>query len=150
MADIKTPQQRSINMSHIRGMNTKPEEYIRKLLYAKGYRYRKNYKGVEGKPDIWIPKYKTAIFVNGCFWHRHKDCKYAYLPKSRIEFWNEKFRNNIERDNAVQKILINSGVHIIIIWECTIKRMAKDSAMKGNVLEIIEDFIASDNQMLEI
>ena len=89
MADIVSPEKRSQNMSAIRSKNTKPEVYLRKLLFAQGYRYRIADKSVPGHPDIFLRKYNTAIFVNGCFWHRHPDCKYAYTPKSRVEFWQK-------------------------------------------------------------
>ena len=91
MADIVSPEKRSQNMSAIRSKNTKPEVYLRKLLFAQGYRYRIADKSVPGHPDIFLRKYNTAIFVNGCFWHRHPGCKYAYTPKSRVEFWQKKF-----------------------------------------------------------
>ena len=92
MADIKSPIERSRNMAAIHGQNTKPEMYLRKLLFAHGFRYRKNYKELPGHPDIYLPKYRTAIFVHGCFWHRHKGCKHAYMPKSNVEFWEKSFR----------------------------------------------------------
>ena len=98
MADIKIPEERSCNMARIRSKDTKPEEYIRKKLYAMGYRYRKNSNAVFGHPDIWMPKYNVAIFVNGCYWHRHDNCRYAYIPKSRIDFWKNKFNRNVMRD----------------------------------------------------
>lgn len=82
MTDIKSPEERSRNMAAIRSKDTKPEVYLRKLLFAQGYRYRKNYKKIPGHPDIYLPKYRTAIFVHGCFWHRHQGCKYAYMPKA--------------------------------------------------------------------
>ena len=89
MTDIKSPEERSRNMAAIRSKDTKPEVYLRKLLFAQGYRYRKNYKKIPGHPDIYLPKYRTAIFVHGCFWHRHQGCKYAYMPYSNIEFWKK-------------------------------------------------------------
>lgn len=89
--DIVTSEQRSKNMSAIHSKNTRPEIYFRKLLFAEGYRYSLNAKNIPGHPDIYLRKYNTAIFINGCFWHRHEGCKYAYLPKSRVEFWQKKF-----------------------------------------------------------
>ena len=104
MADIVSPEKRSQNMSAIRSKDTKPEVYLRKLLFAQGYRYRIADKSVPGHPDIFLRKYNTAIFVNGCFWHRHPDCKYAYTPKSRVEFWQKKFDDNVQRDAVVKAV----------------------------------------------
>lgn len=123
MADIVSPEKRSQNMSAIRSKNTKPEVYLRKLLFAQGYRYRIADKSVPGHPDIFLRKYNTAIFVNGCFWHRHPGCKYAYTPKSRVEFWQKKFDDNVRRDSAVKAELLEHGIKCLIVWECTIKRM---------------------------
>ena len=106
MADIVSTEKRSQNMSAIRSKNTKPEVYLRKLLFAQGYRYRIADKSVPGHPDIFLRKYNTAIFVNGCFWHRHPGCKYAYTPKSRVEFWQKKFDDNVRRDSAVKAELL--------------------------------------------
>ena len=127
MADIVSPEKRSQNMSAIRSKNTKPEVYLRKLLFAQGYRYRIAGKSVPGHPDIFLRKYNTAIFVNGCFWHRHPGCKYAYTPKSRVEFWQKKFDDNVRRDSAVKAELLEHGIKCLIVWECTIKRMQKDT-----------------------
>lgn len=99
MADIVSPEKRSQNMSAIRSKNTQPEVYLRKLLFAQGYRYRIADKSVPGHPDIFLRKYNTAIFVNGCFWHRHPGCKFAYTPKSRVEFWQKKFDDNLVCDS---------------------------------------------------
>ena len=102
MADIVSPEQRSQNMAAIRSRDTKPEVYFRKLLFAKGYRYRIAAKNIPGHPDIFLRKYNTAIFIHGCFWHRHHGCKYAYTPKSREDFWQNKFEANIKRDYIVK------------------------------------------------
>ena len=125
MADIVSPNQRSKNMAAIRSKDTKPEIYLRKLLFAEGYRYRIAEKSVPGHPDIFLRKYNTAIFVHGCFWHRHQGCKYAYTPKSRIEFWQKKFDDNIRRDAVVEVALQENGVKCLVVWECTIKQMMK-------------------------
>ena len=105
-------------MSRIRSSNTKPEMAVRSLLHCAGYRFRLHRKDLPGKPDIVLPKYITVVFVHGCFWHRHEKCKYAYTPKSRIEFWEEKFKNNIERDKKNRKELESLGWKVIIVWEC--------------------------------
>lgn len=119
--DTVTKQQRSINMSHIKGKNTSIEIKARKYLYKKGFRYRVNVKTLPGKPDIVLKKYKTIIFVNGCFWHRHINCKYATTPKSNTDYWNKKFQRNVENDNKHYKELKQMGWHIIILWECDLK-----------------------------
>ena len=118
---IKVSEKRSRNMSAIRSKNTKPEIAVRKLLHSMGYRFRLHRKDLPGSPDIVLPKYKTVIFVHGCFWHRHKNCKYASTPKTRQEFWEAKFRENINRDKLNQENLSSKGWKIIIVWECEIK-----------------------------
>ena len=114
-------EQRSRNMSAIKSKNTKPEIKVRKVLHSMGYRFRLHSKNLPGSPDIVLPKYKTVIFVHGCFWHRHQNCKYASTPKTRQEFWNKKFNENINRDKINQENLSSKGWKIIIIWECEIK-----------------------------
>jgi len=117
----KVSEQRSRNMSAIKSKNTRPEIVVRKLLHSMGYRFRLHRKDLPGSPDIVLPKYKTVIFVHGCFWHRHKNCKYASTPKTRQEFWEAKFRENINRDKLNQENLSSKGWKIIIVWECEIK-----------------------------
>ena len=117
----KVSEQRSRNMSAIKSKNTKPEIAVRKLLHSMGFRFRLHRKDLPGSPDIVLPKYKTVIFVHGCFWHRHENCKYATTPKTRKEFWEKKFRENINRDNLNQANLSLKGWKIIIIWECQLK-----------------------------
>ena len=150
MADIKTPEERSRNMSRIRSRDTRPEEYIRRELFARGYRYRKNYSGIVGHPDLWLAKYNTAVFVNGCFWHRHKDCRYAYMPKSRMKFWTAKFTRNIERDRIVKQELIEQRIRMLTIWECTVKRMMRDGAVSRQLFNSIEEFLVSTEDSLEL
>lgn len=96
--DIKSPEERNRNMAAIRSENTKPEVYFRKLLFVQGHRYSLNSKKVFGHPDIYLPKYNTAIFIHGCFWHRHFGCQYSYMPKLKVEFWQKKFDTNMKRD----------------------------------------------------
>ena len=117
----KVSEQRSRNMSAIKSKNTKPEIKVRKILHSMGYRFRLHSKDLPGSPDIVLPKYKTVIFVHGCFWHRHQNCKYASTPKTRQEFWNKKFNENINRDKINQENLSSKGWKIIIVWECEIK-----------------------------
>lgn len=115
--DIITAEQRSRNMAAIRSGNTRPELYLRKLLFSMGYRYRINSKKVSGHPDIYLRKYNTAVFIHGCFWHRHEGCKYSYMPKSRIEFWQKKFEMNMRRDCVVKAELKDADVKCLVIWE---------------------------------
>ena len=148
--DIKSLEERSKNMAAIHSKNTKPEVYLRKLLFKKGYRYGLNSKSVAGHPDIYLKKYNTAIFVHGCFWHRHEGCKYAYMPKSRVEFWKKKFDDNVKRDELVRKELESKKVKIVVVWECTIKRMKKDKKIEEEEISLIEKFLLSSEFELEI
>lgn len=150
MADIKSPEERSRNMAAIKGKNTKPEIYLRKLLFAQGFRYRTNTSSIPGHPDIWLKKYSTAVFVNGCFWHRHSGCKYAYIPKSRTEFWNYKFERNVLRDLEVRKQLENNEIKCLVVWECTIKAMIKNIEFRNECISSIEEFLSSDIMFEEI
>lgn len=120
MVDRITPEHRSWNMSRIRNRDTKPELIVRSLLHRMGYRFRIHRKDLPGKPDIVLPKYRTVIFVHGCFWHRHSNCRFAYNPKSRIEFWNNKFSANVIRDTTTRSILCALGWNVIVIWECEV------------------------------
>ena len=108
-------------MSRIKGKDTSIEVQVRKYLFSQGFRYRKNVSTLPGKPDIVLPKYRVAVFINGCFWHRHPDCKYAYMPKSRVEFWQGKFERNVKNDELHRKKLAEVGWRVITIWECEIK-----------------------------
>ena len=150
MADIVSPEKRSQNMSAIRSKNTKPEVYLRKLLFAQGYRYRIADKSVPGHPDIFLRKYNTAIFVNGCFWHRHPGCKYEYTPKSRVEFWQKKFDDNVRRDSAVKAELLEHGIKLLTVWECAIRRMQRDKIEEERALAKIIFFIKSNEKNAEI
>jgi DNA mismatch endonuclease (patch repair protein) len=120
MTDTISKEKRSWNMSRIRAKNTKPEMIVRSALHKAGYRFRLHVSNLPGMPDIVLPKYKTVIFVHGCFWHRHENCRFAYTPKSRSAFWEEKFRKNIERDKFSHKELSEMGWKVLIIWECEI------------------------------
>lgn len=150
MADIKSSEERSKNMGRIRSRDTKPEEYLRKELYHYGYRYRKNVKTITGQPDIWLGKFNTAIFVNGCFWHRHRNCKFAYTPKSHVEFWESKFQRNTERDRYVISKLTREGIRVLIVWECTINSMKKKAHDRLKVVSLINEFLQSEQVFLEI
>jgi len=139
MSDKHTKEQRSYNMSRVKNKNTKPEQLVRKSLFKLGYRYRKNDKRLPGKPDIYLPKYKAVIFVNGCFWHGHPGCKKSKLPETNHKFWKDKINKNIERDRRNIKILEEMGLLVIIIWECEIKKDLEsiikdiDSRLKGQL-----------------
>lgn len=121
MTDIKTPEQRSRNMAVIKWKDTKPEMIVRKYLFSRGLRFRVQVRKLPGNPDIVLPKYKTVIFVNGCFWHGHEGCKYFRLPKSNVEFWKEKIERNIARDVRNETELKALGWRVIRVWECEIK-----------------------------
>lgn len=118
MSDIFSKSKRSDIMSKIFGKETKPEILVRKYLFAHGFRYRKNVKNLPGKPDIVLPKYKTIIFVNGCFWHGHENCKKATLPTSNIGFWREKISSNIIRDKKTHIELSDLGYKVLVVWQC--------------------------------
>ena len=137
----KKPLTRSQNMARIKSKNTKPEIYIRKLLYKMGYRYRVNYSQLSGTPDIFILKYNTAIFVNGCFWHRHKGCKIATFTKTNTEYWEKKFKRNVERDIWVREKLFELDISVITIWECEINKMQRNEKYKEKYLKILKDRI---------
>lgn len=130
MSDKLTPEKRSWNMSRIKGKDTKIEVEVRKYLFSKGYRFRKNDKRYPGKPDIVLPKYHVAIFVHGCFWHRHEGCKDATTPKTRTEFWLEKFDKNVKNDQIKQEKLRELGWKVIVIWECELKRSFQETMDK--------------------
>lgn len=123
--DIWDKKKRSEVMSKIRSKDTKPEMTLRKALFARGFRYRVNDRNLPGKPDIVLPKYKTAIFVHGCFWHRHEGCKYAYTPKTNTEFWIKKITLNADRDKLNLQKLTALGWNVIIVWECEIRHAHK-------------------------
>ena len=130
MADNQSKEVRSMNMSHIRSTNSKPEEVVRKYLFAKGLRYRKNVKSLPGKPDIVLRKYNTVVFVNGCFWHKH-DCGRFVMPSSNTEYWTKKINGNIERDKTNISQLERLGWRVLVVWECQLKnKTAADSLEK--------------------
>lgn len=118
MTDILTKSQRSRMMSRIRARDTEPERTVRSVLHRLGYRFALCRRDLAGVPDIVLPRHRTIIFVHGCFWHRHKGCKYAYIPKSRTAFWRKKFRANVIRDEKVQRALRNDGWRVKVIWGC--------------------------------
>lgn len=134
--DVHDSKTRSYNMSRIKGKNTKPEETVRKYLFSQGFRYRKNDKRLPGKPDIVLPKYKTIIFVNGCFWHKHEGCRYFAWPQNNAEFWKEKIESNVVRDKKQYEELQDAGWRVIIVWECELKKKRKSDTLERLVDEI--------------
>ena len=130
MTDVHNTETRSYNMSQIKGKDTKPEDIVRKYLFSKGFRYRKNVSNLPGKPDIVLPKYKICIFVNGCFWHKHEGCKYFVWPKNNAEFWKEKIEKNTARDTQNFAKLESEGWRVLIIWECQLKAKVRAQSLK--------------------
>lgn len=135
MADNHTPEERSYNMSRIRYKDTKSEEKVRKYLFSKGFRYRKNVQSLPGRPDIVLPKYRTVIFVHGCFWHKH-DCKRFRWPSTNAEYWTKKITNNAKRDRDNIEKLQHDGWNVIVVWECELKRNVIDRTMNRVISEI--------------
>ena len=145
MADNHSKEARSMNMSHIRSTNSKPEEIVRKYLFAEGFRYRKNVKKLPGCPDIVLPKYKTVIFVNGCFWHKH-DCPRFVWPSSNQDYWRPKILRNVERDNQSRKELETLGWKVITVWECELKKNVLNEALGKLIAELKAIDFSTDNK----
>lgn len=141
MADVFEPKVRSYIMSKIRKTDTKPELAVRKHLFNRGFRYRLYDKGLPGSPDIVLPKYKTVIFVNGCFWHAHKGCKHNKPPKTNQDYWIPKIERTVERDKRNQKEISELGWKVIIVWECEIEKPNFDNTMNELIKEILENEI---------
>lgn len=118
MGDVLSPEQRRRNMSRIRGRDTGPERIVRSMLHRMGYRFRLHRRDLPGRPDIVLPRLRSVIFVHGCFWHRHKGCRYATTPKTRAEFWQKKFEENVERDRRNVAALRKEGWRVLCVWEC--------------------------------
>ena len=137
MADNHSPEIRSYNMSRIRSKDTGPEEKVRKYLFSEGFRYRKNVNNLPGKPDIVLKKYKTVIFVQGCFWHMH-DCGRFRWPQSNQDYWRPKILRNVERDEVNQKLLAEQGWNVIIVWECELKKQVFEETM----LQLVKDILS--------
>lgn len=145
MADNHSKEVRSINMSQIRSTNSKPEEIVRKYLFAEGFRYRKNVKKLPGCPDIVLPKYKTVIFVNGCFWHKH-DCPRFVWPSSNQDYWRPKILRNVERDNQSRKELETLGWKVITVWECELKKNVLNETLGKLIAELKAIDFSTDNK----
>ena len=143
--DIISEERRSWNMSRIKGKDTKPELVVRSILHKMGYRFRLHRKDLPGTPDIVLPKYKTVIFLHGCFWHRHKGCKYAYTPKSRVKFWKDKFAETVKRDKQHLKQLKENGWEVFIVWECETKNMNKLKKIINKISQEINGVLLSSS-----
>lgn len=138
--DNRSKDARSRNMARILSKDTCPEEIVRKYLFCKGFRYRKNVSSLPGRPDIVLPKFKTVIFVNGCFWHAHKNCKWFVKPKSNQEFWENKFAYNVARDEKNHARLIKNGWRVLVVWECEIRHGNKDICLQRLVEELLHGY----------
>ncbi|WP_321518555.1 very short patch repair endonuclease [uncultured Bacteroides sp.] len=141
MSDAHSKGTRSYNMSMIKGKNTKPEMIVRKFLFSKGFRYRVNLKELPGKPDIVLRKYRTVIFINGCFWHGHESCKYFVIPKTRTEWWRAKIDKNIARDAEVRDKLRSMGWRTMVVWECQLKPKQRENTLNEIALLLEKTYL---------
>lgn len=141
--DHLTPQQRHVNMAAVHSKNTKPEISVRHWLWSHGYRYRLNVKGVPGKPDIVMRHYRTAIFVNGCFWHGHEGCDSFRMPKSNIGFWESKIKRNQERDSQNYRILKENGWQVLVLWECQLTKKLFATTMQQMEVQLHSYYLAT-------
>lgn len=137
MSDVHNKTTRSYNMSQIRSKNTKPEMIVRKFLHSKGFRYKLHDINLPGKPDIVLPKYKTVVFVNGCFWHGHQGCKRANIPKSNIDYWKNKIENNRKRDEKNINLLKSGAWKVYVLWECEINEKTIEKLLESKLGEVI-------------
>ena len=144
--DIVNKQTRSKMMSNIKSKNTKPEIIVRSLLHQKGFRFRLHDKKLPGKPDIVLKKYNAVVFIHGCYWHRHENCRLTSTPKQNAEFWNKKFSDNIHRDNEVYYQLKKLGWRTAIIWECCIR----DKKNLSDTIDLLASWVKSDREYIEI
>lgn len=141
MSDVHSKGTRSYNMSMIKGKDTKPEMIVRRYLFSKGFRYRVNVKELPGKPDIVLRKYRTVIFINGCFWHGHEGCKYFVIPKTRTEWWKAKIDKNIVRDEEVRDKLRSMGWRTMVVWECQLKPKQRENTLSEIALLLEKTFL---------
>lgn len=143
MADTVSKAKRSEIMSHIKGKETKPEIIVRKYLFSRGLRYRKNVKKLPGTPDIVLSKYKTVVLVNGCFWHGHQGCRPAHLPSTNLNYWEKKIADNIERDKRKRQELEKLGYKVLVVWQCQLKT----KVIRGNLEELYNDIVNGDSRI---
>lgn len=146
MTDIVDQQTRSRMMSGIRGKNTKPELALRRALHARGFRFRLHSGKVHGRPDLVLPKHRAVVFVHGCFWHRHKGCRYATVPATRPEFWRAKFDANVARDRTVRTTLLDGGWRVATVWECALRKTDQVAASA----ELLSTWLLSEEDQIEI
>ena len=138
----RPPMSRSENMARVKNADTEPERAVRHILWHAGFRYRKNVKTLPGKPDIYLGKYRLAIFIHGCFWHQHPGCAKATIPKTNSAFWREKLYKNVERDAENRERLTAAGIFVLTLWECEVKQMVADRLYEQQFLQRIRDIIA--------
>jgi DNA mismatch endonuclease (patch repair protein) len=138
MSDVHTPATRSYNMSQVKGKDTKPEMLVRQYLHGQGLRYRLHDKSLPGKPDLVLPRYKTILFVHGCFWHKHEGCPKAAMPKTRTEWWQEKIGRNVVNDERQQRELASKGWKVLTVWECGLKPALREGTLRQLVAQITE------------
>ena len=153
MPDVFSPTHRSRIMAAIHSRDTAPEVFFRRRLFARGYRYSVCPKKMPGKPDLWLRKWKVAIFIQGCFWHRHEGCKAATTPSSRQEYWLPKFRRNVERDAETKAKLKAMGIRVLVVWECSVRRMMRKklgAEAEAEIMGKVETFIRGTEEYLEI
>ena len=149
MTDRLTPQQRHAVMAAIRGKDTNPEVLVRRFLWHRGYRYRLNHKHLPGKPDVVLRKYRTCIFINGCFWHGHEGCKLYSVPKTNTEFWRKKVKRNKERDARVLQQVAEMGWHCITIWECQLKPDCRETTLQYLDYTLNDFFLRDHHRVAE-
>jgi DNA mismatch endonuclease, patch repair protein len=146
MTDIVDKQTRSRMMAGIRGKDTQPEMALRRALHVRGFRFRLHSKNVPGRPDLIFRKYRAVVFVHGCFWHRHTDCRYSTMPATRPDFWQAKFKTNVARDSTVRATLIEAGWRVATVWECALRKPDKVQATAAN----LSDWLLSNEREIEI
>ena len=146
--DTLSAEQRHNNMAAIKGKGTKPEMIVRKFLWSRGFRYRVNNARLPGHPDLVLRKYRTCIFVNGCFWHGHKNCRYYIIPKTNTDFWIRKITRNIERDRQLQ--LARMGWHCITVWECELKREKRDETLESLAYTLNHIYLKDRSQVYQV
>jgi len=150
MTDVFSEEKRSYVMSRVSSKDTKPEKIVRSFLHRAGFRFRLHARDLPGKPDVVLPKHKTAIFVHGCFWHRHPGCKRATTPKTRREFWMEKFKKNVRRDNLNQKKLKELGWEVIVVWACKLEKIKSREEALQNLVRTLTQFPRSGSRFCKV
>ena len=150
MTDVFSEEKRSYVMSRVSSKDTKPEKIVRSFLHRAGFRFRLHARDLPGKPDVVLPKHKTAIFVHGCFWHRHPGCKRATTPKTRRAFWMEKFKKNVRRDNLNQKKLKELGWEVIVVWACKLEKIKSREEALQNLVRTLTQFPRSGSRFCKV